>query len=64
MRNRATLWLAEYMKNRALPIKKISRELYIPEEKLIPGTREYLYADELLRLCSYLQVDPLEIPVN
>lgn len=64
MRNSATLWLAEYIRNQALPVKKISKELYIPEEKLIPETEEFLYAEEFLRLCSYLHVDPLEIPIN
>ena len=63
MTNKATLWLAEYMKNLSLSVKTISEELYIPEEKLIPGTGEYLYADEFLRLCSYLHVDPLKIPI-
>ncbi len=63
MRNEATLWLAEYMYYHRLSTEDISRELNIPREKLIPGTREYLDADECLSLCSYLRINPESIPV-
>ena len=33
-------------------------------EKLIPGTKESLDADEFLALCSYLQINPQTIPIR
>lgn len=64
MRNEVTIWLAEYIKNNRLSAEFISGKLDIPKEKLIPGTREYLDADECLRLCAYLQIDPQIIPIS
>lgn len=64
MRNEATLWLAKYMENHAISTEKISRELHIPKEKLIPGTTESLDADEFLTLCSHLQINPQTIPIR
>lgn len=58
MRNQATLWIAEYINKNSISTDSISRILSIPKEKLIPGTREKLDADEFLRICSYLQIDP------
>lgn len=64
MRNEATLWLAKYMEDHGISTEKISRELHIPKKKLIPGTKESLDADELLALCSYLQINPQTIPIR
>lgn len=64
MRNNATLWIAEYIKKQELSVDKISQRLQIPKEKIIPGTREFLDADEFLTLCSYLQIDPRKIPLQ
>lgn len=64
MRNEATVWLAEYIKNQSLSADFISVELNIPKEKLILGTEEHLNADECLRLCAYLQIDPQIIPIS
>lgn len=58
MRNQATLWIAEYINKNSISTDSISKILSIPKEKLIPGTREKLDADEFLRICSYLQIDP------
>lgn len=58
MRNQATLWIAEYINKNSISTDSISKILSVPKEKLIPGTREKLDADEFLRICSYLQIDP------
>lgn len=64
MRNEVTIWLAKYIKNHRLSADFISGELDIPKEKLILGTKEHLNADEFLRLCAYLQIDPQKIPIS
>lgn len=64
MKNEVTVWLADYIENKGLSADDISKRLNIPKEKLILGTREYLIADEFLRLCFYLQIDPQIIPIN
>lgn len=58
MRNQATLWIAEYINKNSISTDSISKILSVPKEKLIPGTREKLDADEFLKICSYLQIDP------
>ncbi len=64
MRNEVTVWLAKYIENQGLSADLISGTLCIPKKKLIPGTKEYLDADEFLKLCAYLQIDPGIIPVS
>lgn len=58
MRNEATLWIAEYIDKNSISVEFISEILSIPKEKLVLGTKEQLDADEFLRVCSYLQINP------
>lgn len=58
MRNEATLWIAEYINKNSISVEFISEILSIPKEKLVLGTKEQLDADEFLRVCSYLQINP------
>lgn len=64
MRNRATRWVAKYIAEKHISVEKIAEELQISEEKLCVQTEQTLDADELLKLCAYLQIRPEEIPMD
>ena len=64
MRNEATLWLAKYMEDHGISTEKNKQGTSYTKEKLIPGTKESLDADEFLALCSYLQINPQTIPIR
>lgn len=58
MKNKATRYVADYIAKNQLSIADISNYLHIAPSKLIPGTKEFLEADDFLRLCCYLQIQP------
>lgn len=62
MQNRTTKYLTEYIAEKQISVEEISDRLHIPAIKIIPGARENLTADEFLKLCGYLHIDPKEIP--
>lgn len=64
MENAVTKYMAEYIENSRFSVASISRILDISENKLIPVPEESLTAEEFLKLCSYLQVNPESIPWN
>lgn len=61
MTNQATRWMAAYMEQKHISAEIIADVLEIPAEKLCAGTSKALDADELLKLCAYLHIDPKEI---
>jgi len=64
MRNQVTKWLVEYIKNQQISIVQIQKVLGISMEKLYPDTKKHLNADEFLKLCAYLHIDPQKIPLG
>ena len=62
MQNHTTRYLAEYIEKEQISKEDISKKLHIPVIKLFPGTQENLTADEFLKLCGYLHIDPKKIP--
>lgn len=64
MENRATRWMAAYMEQNHISAEVIADVVGIPAEKLCAGTSQSLDADELLRLCEYLHINPREIPID
>ncbi len=64
MQNRATRWVAEYMAQNQISVEETAEALQIPREKLYIHTRQTLDADELLKLCAYLQIRPENIPMD
>lgn len=64
MRNQVTKWLVEYIQNQQISIIQIQKVLGIPIDKLYPDTKKHLNADEFLRLCAYLEIDPQKIPIE
>lgn len=58
MQNKATRYVADYIARNQLSVEAISDELQISPSKLIPGTEEFLEADDFLRLCCYLKIQP------
>lgn len=58
MQNKATRYVADYIAKNHLSVKDISDRLQISPSKLIPDTKEFLEADDFLRLCCYLQIQP------
>ncbi|MCI8992622.1 MAG: hypothetical protein HFG80_07895 [Eubacterium sp.] len=64
MENVVTKYIANYIENSRFSVASISRILDIPENKLIPIPEEALTAEELLKLCSYLRINPESIPWN
>ena len=61
MENRATRWIADYLAQNHISAEVIAEILDISAEKLVPGTCQALEADELLRLCQYLHIQPEKI---
>lgn len=64
MKNQATKWLVKYIEDNQVSIVHLEKTLHIPIEKLYPDTKKWLDADEFLKLCAYLNIDPKEIPMN
>lgn len=64
MKNQATKWLVKYIEDNQVSIVHLEKTLHIPIEKLYPDTEKWLDADEFLKLCAYLNIDPKEIPMN
>ena len=64
MRNQATRWVAEYIWKNHISVEKIAEILQISEEKLCMQTEQTLEADEFLRLCAYLRIEPEHIPID
>lgn len=62
MENRVTRFLADYIAENKLSVEDISGKLNIQADKIFPGTRENLDADEFLKLCCYLHINPENIP--
>lgn len=58
MQNKATRYMADFIHRNQLSVTDISRKLHIPYSQLIPGTAEFLDADDFLRLCCYLDIQP------
>lgn len=58
MQNKATRYVADYIARNQLSVKAIADDLQISPSKLIPGTKEFLEADDFLRLCRYLRIRP------
>ena len=64
MSSRAARFLAEYMRTRHYSVEAAAARLEIPLEKLTSFSGEPLTADELLRLCQYLHIQPESIPLD
>lgn len=64
MQNKATRYVAEYIAKNHLSVEKISADLQISPSKMLPGTEESLEADDFLRLCCYLHIQPETILAN
>ena len=56
-----TEYMIKYLCENSLSSGMVSQKTGIPEEKLRPGYKEPLLADEFLRLCVYLKISPEKI---
>ena len=56
-----TEYMIKYLCENSLSSGLVSQKTGIPEEKLRPGYKEPLLADEFLRLCVYLKISPEKI---
>lgn len=50
--------LAEYILRQKISVDQISRDTGIPRDKLLLPVREHLTAEEFLKLCAYLRIEP------
>mgnify|MGYP004596616867 CR=1 FL=1 len=59
--SRVTEYMIKYLKDTGISSRKIAEQTKIPEDKLKPGYKEPLLADEFLRLCVLLKLSPEKI---
>ena len=59
--SRVTEYMVNYIRRNGIPCSELSAQTGIPEEKLEPGYKEPLLAEEFLNLYSFLHLSPEEI---
>ena len=60
-KSRVTEYMICYIRKKRIPSAWISEKTGIPEQKLRLDYKEPLYADEFLRLCVLLNLEPEKI---